>query len=367
VLKLQLPADTLAARKVIVEVQQVVDPATTAARAVAQQRLQDTPSGEEVQRLRTTWASLQPAGMQDPAVAVAAAAGMEPAELRSVMEGWEAAGETANTFFEDVLKQLGSREGWDLGWDGPRFFRKDVQLEGRKVAAGHISYGFVLRDKAALQPLIDPQTGRLQLPDSQQQFTIRYDGLPVRVFSLSGVQGVDPQHWAKAVEAAGIPVLAAAWAVESQQQPCRDAVKLVLAVTGSVPTAMELPTPDGVGSFFLQLRETADPINLSAAHRKVPCTGMAREWVLGRSQQQLEEQREQQRQQREQQQREQQQQERERQQQAAELAAQRKQQRQQQRERQQQRQQQETSAAAASSDSQAASTASGRQKQSPPE
>jgi hypothetical protein len=176
---------------------------------------------------------------------------MGSSALRTVLEGWEAAGEMGSSCAAQVVEPLAKKEGWDLGWEHPRFFRKNVLLEGRKVAAGHISYGFNLRDRTALKGMVDAQTGKLRVPGSDQQYTMRYDGLPVRVFSLSGVQGVEPQLWVKAVEAAGIPVLAAAWALDQQRRPCKDAVKLALAVTGSVPSAVELPVPQGTGSFFL--------------------------------------------------------------------------------------------------------------------
>jgi hypothetical protein len=60
VLNLQLPADALATRKVILEVQQPVDPPSEAAQAVAKQQLQDTPEGSEQEHLRSLWAKLQP-------------------------------------------------------------------------------------------------------------------------------------------------------------------------------------------------------------------------------------------------------------------------------------------------------------------
>ena len=288
VLKLQLPSEALATRKVILEVQQPVDPASDAAQAAAKQQLQSIPEGSETDRMHALWKQWKASGMHDPTVADTAAAGMAPSALRTVLEGWEAAGEMGYTFAEKVVGPLVGKDGWSLGWEQPRFFRKDVLLDGRKVAAGHISYGFLLRDRAALKGMVDAQSGKLRLPDSEEQYTIRYDGLPVRVFSLSGVQGVEPQQWAKAVEAAGIPVLAAAWAMDQQQRPCRNAVKLALAVTGSVPSAVEMPVPEGTGSFYLQLRECADAVNLSDAHRMAPAVGMAREWVAGRSQQLLE-------------------------------------------------------------------------------
>jgi hypothetical protein len=362
----------MASKQIALEVQIVVDPATTAALAAAKQRLQAVPSGQEVEHLRATWASLQPAGLQDPAVATAAAAGMGTAAVRSVLEGWEAAGEVGSSF-HTVLEQLGAREGWEQGWDHPRFFRKDFLVDGRKVAAGSLSYQFILPDRTALQGLLNTQTGKLQLPDSQEQYTVRYNELPVRVFSLAGVRGIEPQHWAKAMETAGVTVLAAAWALDQQQRPCRDVVKLVMAVTGSVPTAIEMPAPAGTGSFFVQLREATDAADVSAeALRKVAMTGLAREWVAGRHQQQLEEQLEQERVQREAREHAQQQA-------AAEAAAHRQQQRQrraqsqpQQSQQQQQQQQeqaldQETAAAASDLQHQSAHTASAASKRLAPD
>jgi hypothetical protein len=106
----------------------VVDPASAAAQAAAKQRLQDTPVGKEVERLRAMWSAWQPAGVQDPAVPVTAAEGVTPAALRSVLEGWEAAGVMASSFVSRMLEQLGSRDGWDLGWETPRFFNSSIRL-----------------------------------------------------------------------------------------------------------------------------------------------------------------------------------------------------------------------------------------------
>ena len=328
-LSLQLSPEAVASRKIALEVQTVVNPARAAAVAAAQQALQSVAAGQELEQLRSTWAALQPTGMADPATAAAAAEGMQPTAIRSVLQGWEAAGEEGKGL-AGVLDQLLSREGWELGWAQPRFFRKDVQMGGRKVAAGQLSYQCILEGKAALQGLINTQTGKLQLPGSEEQYCIRYNELPVRVFSLAGVRGVEPQHWAQAVEAAGVTVLAAAWALDRQQRPCRDVVKLVLAVTGFAPTAVEM-APVGGESFFVQLRECTDEADLGPeAFRKAAMTGLAREWVGSRRQQQLEEEQQRQRQQREQR-------ERERQQQAAEAAARQDQRRQEQRQQQQER------------------------------
>lgn len=93
-----------------------------------------------------------------------------------------------------------------------RYYRHTQLIDGRKVSVGNITYHFVVDTLADVLPCLDSQTGRVTMPGSEPAVSVpaRYNGITIRCFDLSGVQGLQPAQWHAMLQAAGLTVLSTA-------------------------------------------------------------------------------------------------------------------------------------------------------------
>jgi hypothetical protein len=112
------------------------------------------------------------------------------------------------------------------------YVRTEQRPDGSgKRAVACSAFKLLVEDKAQLAKLLDPATGRLCVPGTDQQLAARFNDLPVRAFTIEGMRGADIRVVRASLERLGVYVLAAAWAKVGDQQ-CKDTLCLAAAVTG---------------------------------------------------------------------------------------------------------------------------------------
>lgn len=149
--------------------------------------------------------------------------------------------------------------GLQLGWEKPRAYTKQQRVAGgsTRLPVTMMSYQFVVDDVTAFTAHIDAQSATVTLPGTDLQLQVKYDGVQLRLFELSGVQGIGPQHWAAAMRQKGYPVLRADWARDRAGTPYVDAVRLAMAVTGAAPSSVRVVGADGAPLDIIMREVTA--------------------------------------------------------------------------------------------------------------
>jgi len=86
-------------------------------------------------------------------------------------------------------------KGLELGMARSKVFYRSVVDAGHRQLRMVMSYEYILTDKAALQSVLDGQTGKVTMHGTEHALTARLSRLAIRTFDLSGTEACPPAVW----------------------------------------------------------------------------------------------------------------------------------------------------------------------------